>query len=134
MRRKPISPRRARDIVIATLKAERVSDALVSVAFVGSEMMTQLNMQFLKRKGPTDVITFELSQNGGKMPVMGDIYVCPSVAERNAKNLGISAREELARLLVHGTLHVLGYDHPEGKERTRSPMWKRQEKILDSVD
>jgi probable rRNA maturation factor len=134
LRRKPISSRRARDAVIATLAAERVKDALISVAFVGSEMMAQLNEQFLSRNGPTDVITFGLSRKGGKMPVIGDIYVCPPVARRNAKTLGISASEELARLLVHGTLHVLGYDHPEGESRTRSPMWKRQERILDSLD
>jgi probable rRNA maturation factor len=91
-------------------------------------------VQFLKSDGPTDVITFGLSANGGKMPVIGDIYICPAVAERNAKKLGISSRQELARLLVHGTLHVLGYDHPEGDSRTSSPMWKRQERILDSLD
>jgi len=111
-----------------------VKDALISVAFVGSEMMAQLNEQFLSRDGPTDVITFGLSRNGGKMPVIGDIYVCPPVAQRNAKSLGIAASEELSRLIVHGTLHVLGYDHPQGEGRTASPMWKRQERILDSFD
>jgi probable rRNA maturation factor len=134
VRKKPISSRRARDAVIATLDAERVKDALISVAFVGSEMMAQLNEQFLSRDGPTDVITFGLSRNGGKMPVIGDIYVCPPVAQRNAKSLGIPVGEELSRLIVHGTLHVLGYDHPEGQGRTASPMWKRQERILDSID
>jgi probable rRNA maturation factor len=119
---------------MATLEAERVKDALISVAFVGSEMMAQINVQFLKSEGPTDVITFGLSASGGKMPVIGDVYICPAVAERNARKLGISTREELARLLVHGTLHVLGHDHPEGEARTRSPMWKRQEKILASLD
>jgi probable rRNA maturation factor len=133
VRKKPISSRRARDAVIATLDAERVKDALISVAFVGSEMMAQLNEQFLSRDGPTDVITFGLSRNGGKMPVIGDIYVCPPVAQRNAKSLGIPLSEELSRLIVHGTLHVLGYDHPEGQGRTASPMWKRQERILDSI-
>ncbi len=101
---------------------------------MGSEMMAQLNEQFLSRDGPTDVITFGLSRNGGKMPVIGDIYVCPPVAQRNAKSLGIAASEELSRLIVHGTLHVLGYDHPQGEGRTASPMWKRQERILDSFD
>ena len=96
--------------------------------------MAQLNEQFLSRKGPTDVITFGLSRNGGKMPVIGDIYICPPVAHRNARTLGIPASEELSRLIVHGTLHLLGHDHPEGKGRTSSPMWKRQERILDSLD
>ena len=134
VRKKPISSRRARDAVIAALAAERVKDALISVAFVGSDMMAQLNEQFLSRNGPTDVITFGLSRNGGKMPVIGDIYVCPPVARRNAKTLGIPASEELSRLIVHGTLHILGYDHPEDDNRTSSAMWKRQERILDSLD
>ena len=134
VRKKLISVRRIREAVIATLEAERVKDALISVAFVGSKMMARLNEQFLSRDGPTDVITFGLSRNRGKMPVIGDIYVCPPVAQRNAKGLGIPASEELSRLLVHGTLHVLGYDHPEGEGRTASPMWKRQEMILDSLD
>jgi probable rRNA maturation factor len=134
VRRKPISVRRARDAVIATLRAERVKDALISVAFVGSNMMAQLNEQFLNSEGPTDVITFGLSPRGGKMPVIGDIYICPPVAQRNAKRLGVSESEEFLRLLVHGTLHILGYDHPEDETRTASPMWKRQERILDSLD
>jgi probable rRNA maturation factor len=65
--------------------------------------------------------------------VIGDIYICQAVAERNARKLGIPVRQELARLVVHGTLHVLGYEHPEGDARTSSPMWRRQEKILDFV-
>jgi len=43
---------------------------------------------------------------------------------------GVSIREELARLVVHGTLHVLGYEHPETDARIGSPMWKRQERLL----
>src|SRR4026209_1673018 len=60
VRRKPISSRSVRDIVIATLKAERVGDALISVAFVGSAMMARLNKQFLSRDSRTDVISFGL--------------------------------------------------------------------------
>jgi probable rRNA maturation factor len=65
--------------------------------------------------------------------VIGDIYICQAVAERNARRLGIPLRQELARLVVHGTLHVVGYEHPAGEARASSPMWKRQEKILDFV-
>jgi probable rRNA maturation factor len=133
VRRKPISSRRVRDIVIATLKAELVGDALISVAFVGSEMMARLNKQFLSRDGPTDVISFGLARAGKSFPVIGDIYICPRIAERNAKSLGITAKEELTRLVIHGTLHILGHDHPEGPGRTTSAMWKRQERILDSL-
>jgi probable rRNA maturation factor len=46
---------------------------------------------------------------------------------------GVSAQEELLRLVVHGTLHVLGHDHPESDARTKSPMWRKQERILARV-
>jgi probable rRNA maturation factor len=133
VRRKPISSRRVRDVVIATLKAERVRDALISVAFVGSDAMARLNKNFLSHDGPTDVISFGLARSGKGQPVIGDIYICPRVAERNAKSLRVTLKEELTRLIIHGMLHILGYDHPEGDGRAKSTMWKRQERILGTV-
>ena len=65
--------------------------------------------------------------------VMGDIYICAEVARDNAKRQGVPAGEELLRLVVHGTLHVLGHDHPAGSKRTASRMWRKQEKILARV-
>jgi probable rRNA maturation factor len=64
--------------------------------------------------------------------VVGDVYIAPDVARTNARSEGVSVTEELARLVVHGTLHALGYSHPEGsrEERAGSPMWKRQERLL----
>ncbi|GIW50865.1 MAG: hypothetical protein KatS3mg081_0220 [Gemmatimonadales bacterium] len=55
------------------------------------------------------------------------------MARKNAKELGVRFREEIVRLVVHGTLHVLGYDHPEGEARQRSPMWLRQERYVRSL-
>jgi probable rRNA maturation factor len=65
--------------------------------------------------------------------VIGDIYIAPAVARANALEHGVPVREELARLVVHGVLHVLGYEHPEADARTKSPMWKRQERVLARV-
>ncbi len=62
--------------------------------------------------------------------MIGDIYIAPDVARENAKASGVSVHEELTRLVVHGVLHVLGYDHPESDERTHSDMWKRQERVV----
>ena len=64
---------------------------------------------------------------------MGDVYVCPWVAAREARTRGIPVRQELIRLLVHGTLHALGYDHPEGERHTRSAMWRRQERYVETL-
>jgi probable rRNA maturation factor len=63
-------------------------------------------------------------------PVVGDIYIAPDVARRNAQAAGVSVREEIVRLIVHGVLHVAGHDHPTGVERTTSPMWRRQEALI----
>ena len=132
VRRKEISERRVRELVAATLRAERVRDALISIAFVGETTISRLNREFLSHQGATDVISFGLSRTGKSAPVIGDIYICPEIARRNARALRVSVREELARLVVHGTLHILGYDHPDGERRLSSEMWKRQERILES--
>ncbi|MCU0256602.1 MAG: rRNA maturation RNase YbeY, partial [Vicinamibacterales bacterium] len=60
----------------------------------------------------------------------GDVYVCRAVAEGEARRRGLPLRQELVRLLVHGTLHVLGWDHPDDDSRLRSPMWRRQERYV----
>ena len=116
------------------MQAEGVRNALVSVAFVGVATITRLNRDYLHRGGPTDVIAFGLERAGPSTPVIGDIYISPKIAERNARALRVPVRRELARLVVHGTLHVLGLDHPEDDPRDTSPMWKKQERILASID
>jgi probable rRNA maturation factor len=61
---------------------------------------------------------------------VGDIYVGWDEAARQAEEHGVSFHEELARLAIHGTLHVLGHDHPEDASRTESPMFRLQERLL----
>ena len=133
VRRPGLSAARVRELVTATLESERVRDALVSIAFVGTNTIARLNREFLSHAGPTDVISFALGRPESSLPVIGDIYICQQIAGRNAKSLGISLRAELARLVVHGTLHILGYEHPDGDARFSSPMWRKQEKILESL-
>lgn len=134
VRRPGIAPAKVRDLVERTLKRERIGDALISIAFVGPAAIAKLNRQYLSHSGPTDVISFGMGRDTKDMPAIGDIYICPDVARRNARRLGVSEREEIARLVVHGVLHVAGYDHPDDESRTRSPMWKRQERVLGNGD
>ena|SRR5689334_1316756 len=134
VRRPGISAQRARELVEATLRAEKISNAMISVAFVSRAAIAKLNQRYLKHRGPTDVISFGMGRDAPGLPAIGDIYICPEVARQNAKRVGVSEREELARLVVHGTLHVAGHDHPEDESRTRSAMWKKQERILDRRD
>ncbi len=101
---------------------------MLSVSFVGRERMRALNARWKKRDEPTDVLAFVLTDPRGGHA--GDIYICPWVASREAQARGIPFRQELLRLVVHGVLHVLGYDHPAGAARTASAMWRRQERYL----
>jgi probable rRNA maturation factor len=133
VRRLTASRARITAAAVATLRAEGVTNAMLSVTFVGRASMTELNRRYLGHRGPTDVISFGLGRAGKSDAVVGDIYICPEIARANAKRQGISAGEEVLRLVVHGTLHVLGYDHPESAVRTTSPMWRKQERILARV-
>jgi probable rRNA maturation factor len=133
VRRLSVSRERIREAAIATLQAERVKDAMISITFVGRAAISRLNRRYLGHEGPTDVISFGLARVGKRGAVVGDIYICAEVGRENAKRQGIPAGEELLRLVVHGTLHVLGSDHPVGPARMTSPMWRRQERILARI-
>lgn len=112
------------------LRAGKVARAMLSITFVTSRVMATLNRKHLGHTGPTDVITFALGQ-GPDGAVIGDIYICPDVARAQARAHGVGVREELARLVVHGTLHACGWEHPEDESRMTSPMWRRQEQLLE---
>ena len=129
--RVPVSVARLRGAVETVLTAQKVKHALVSLTLMTPRKMAALNMKHLQHDGPTDIITFGFRDPAGAL--IGDVYVCPSVAMANAKAFGVSQREELLRLAVHGALHVLGYEHPDGERRTSSPMWKLQERLLKRV-
>jgi probable rRNA maturation factor len=129
-RRLPISRALVRRVVETVLRSER-RQALISVTFLGRDSMRRLNAEHKGHDRPTDVLTFALTDPAGR--TLGDVYICPWVARREANERGISFREELIRLIVHGTLHALGRDHPEGAQRTRSAMWRRQERYVEAL-
>jgi probable rRNA maturation factor len=129
-RRLPLSPALVRRVVRAVLRAEH-RDALISVTFLGRDSMRRLNAAHKGRDYPTDVLAFPLGDPSGQ--TIGDVYVCSWVARQEARARGIPLREELIRLVVHGTLHALGREHPEGPERTRSAMWRRQERYVEAL-
>ena len=124
----PVDPERVEAAVRHVLRSEGIAAAEISVALVPDEEIAALNQQYLSHGGPTDVISFHLHDRGE--PPLGDVYVGVEQAARQASGFGASVAEEVLRLAVHGTLHVLGYDHPEGEDRAGSPMFLRQEALL----
>jgi probable rRNA maturation factor len=127
--RLPIARATVASAVESVLRAERERNATISVTFVTTRAMQRLNVETFGRRTPTDVIS-----TGSRAPstgfLVGDIYIAPEVARENARREGLGVRDELLRLVVHGVLHAVGYDHPEGEERTSSPMWRRQERLV----
>ena len=128
--RVPLARARVAAVARGVLRAEGVRDARLSIAFVSSRVIAQMNRRHLGHSGATDVISFPLPSRAKGEPLAGDVYIAPDVARSNAREQNVPVREEIARLVVHGTLHVLGHDHPEERGRLASPMWRRQETLL----
>lgn len=128
--RLPVARTRIVDAARAVLRSERVADAMLSITFVPTRAIRALNRRHLRRDRDTDVIAFGFRSAGAGSPIVGDVYIAPDVARASAAANRVPVREEIIRLVVHGTLHVLGYDHPETAARTRSPMWKKQERLV----
>ena len=138
------------ELARSVLNAQGVKgDAEVSLLFVDESAIAALNEQFLGREGPTDVLAFPIEDEpfpGGRWPdlggtgpgsdgeeepplLLGDVVVCPAVAARNAVDHGVSYEDEVALLIVHGLLHLLGMDHEVEAEAAR--MERREQELLD---
>ncbi len=113
------------------LRAEDVDEAAeLSILLVAADHIRRLNKRFAGNDHPTDVLAFPMMENDEIDPMLGDVVICTEVAKRNAEEAGRSLTEEVDTLVVHGTLHLLGYDH-QGP-RDKQIMDERLERILQS--
>jgi probable rRNA maturation factor len=112
----------------AAFQAEKAGEFILSVTFLDDTAIAQLNEEYLDHEGPTDVISFPLSQPG--VTPVGDVYIGVDQARRQAEEHGVPFDEEILRLTIHGALHVLGWTHDEGEA---SEMYVRQEEILKGI-
>ncbi|HVM90567.1 MAG TPA: rRNA maturation RNase YbeY [Verrucomicrobiae bacterium] len=106
----------------------------VSVSFVSEAAIRKLNREHMGKDRPTDVLSFPLAAfytPPKEARLLGDVVICPAYAEREARRRSIPAREELARLLIHGILHLVGYDHATPAEEAR--MFGLQERVVEAV-
>jgi probable rRNA maturation factor len=109
--------------------------AELSVVLVDEPTMEQLHVQWMDEPGPTDVMSFPMdelrpgTENEDSPPgLLGDVVLCPQVAQRQARQARHSTDEELLLLSTHGILHLLGYDHAEPEEEQR--MFGLQRRLL----
>lgn len=115
----------------AALDHDAVADAELSVTLLDDDAMRDLNRDWLGHDRATDVIAFPLE--AGDAAPLGDVYIGVERAIAQAAEVGVSTREELVRLVVHGTLHVLGHDHADGPERQNGAMWRIQETLVTRI-
>ncbi|WP_115727021.1 rRNA maturation RNase YbeY [Actinomyces culturomici] len=100
------------------------TDAELNILFIDPKPMEDLHIRWLDLPGPTDVMSFPMDElrpgTAGKPTpagTLGDICICPQVAEAQAKEAGHTTVEEMLMLATHGMLHLLGYDHAEEDEK-----------------
>jgi len=117
------------------LGALALSKAEVSILLLDDAGITKLNEQYLKKTGPTDVISFPMHDGafpGVQPQLLGDIAISLETAQRQADRRGVSLHEEVTALLVHGMLHLIGYDHELSPADSRR-MKAQERKVLAQV-
>jgi probable rRNA maturation factor len=103
----PLEFQRLKECARAVLSGEGIKEAKVTLAFVDDATIAGLNQRFLQHEGPTDVITFPYSK--GKN-LEGEVVIGVEVAQREAADRGHDVNTELCLYVIHGTLHLCGYD------------------------
>lgn len=122
-----VSPRRLRATALAALRALGRGDRDVHVSVVDDPAIRRLNARYLRTRKTTDVLAFDLHAPGPSR-LMGEVIVCADTARRQARRLGVSVALELDLLVVHGLLHLAGWDDHEPREARL--MHEREREIL----
>ncbi len=130
-----------KEIINRILEWEKKGKKNLSMAFIGTNRIRKLNKKYRHKNRVTDVLTFSENEvDFGKFQIkglkrtktLGEIVVCLRQIKKNSQHLKILFEEELARVLIHGTLHLLGYDHEKSNEEAIK-MKEKEEKYLNQV-
>jgi probable rRNA maturation factor len=138
----PLDVEPLRNIAAGILEEEGLPpETEVAVVLVGPKEMADYNERFMNRRGPTDVLAFPLEEfRPGRPPVaepngpplnLGDVFICPSVVRDNSEAAGVAFDDEMALMVVHGLLHLLGYDHTRDEDAKRMEL--RERRLLELV-
>lgn len=132
----PVADRRLHEVIQATLRRHGAPSARISVALVDDARIAELNQAHRRHSGPTDVLSFDLrdafrDEHDNQPAIDGEIVVSGETARREAAARGHSLEAELSLYVVHGTLHLLGYDDQTDEDAGR--MHALEDEILSSV-
>ena len=130
---KVLEEKELKKLIKYALKYMNLKNVSFSVIFVDNNKIHKLNKDYRNIDRPTDVITFRLADYEevmcGKINILGDVYISLDKAKEQSIEYGHSYLRELSFLLIHGFLHLLGYDHMN--EEDEKEMFSLQEEILD---
>ncbi|TVP50201.1 MAG: rRNA maturation RNase YbeY [Gemmatimonadales bacterium] len=127
--REPLPEEALRRALASLLAREGVESGELSVTFLADDPIRELNVRYLAHDWVPDVLSFSLAP-----PLLGDVYVGYDQARRQSVELAVPLDEELVRLAVHGTLHLLGHEHPDDPAgREDSEMYQLQEAVVREV-
>ncbi|MCF7859843.1 MAG: rRNA maturation RNase YbeY [Candidatus Cloacimonetes bacterium] len=117
-----IDQRRIQKLVTYIIESERfTSDTILNIVFTDNAYIHELNKRFLDRDRPTDVLSFNLHTEylPSELQILGDVYISVEKALEQAEDLKVQLQDELERLVAHGILHLIGYEHndPEQQEK-----------------
>jgi probable rRNA maturation factor len=117
-------------LTFALLELELNLECEINVSFVDDDYMTELHIKWMDEPGTTDVLSFpmDMPETPGEAVTLGDIVISPVVAAEQAKAQGHSIEHEIYVLVIHGLLHIIGYDHADKAEE--KVMFDLQEKIV----
>ena len=131
----PIDIQRWEKLAVEALQAEGINSGELNVIFVEAKRIQELNNTYLGKNEPTDVLAFPIDSQklttGDTPTLLGDVVICPAKAKENASAQKKNHDEEIALLVLHGILHILGYDHAYPEEE--AVMKNREQELLSKL-
>ena len=138
----PLEPDELTLLATSVLRSEGLpADTELAVHLVSADRIAHLNEEYLGKSGPTDVLSFPVEDlepgappvaaEGGPPVSIGDVLICPAVVRANARNSGVDFEDEMSLMVVHGVLHLLGYDHVDDADAEH--MESRERELLGAV-
>ncbi|MDJ0991591.1 MAG: rRNA maturation RNase YbeY [Desulfobacterales bacterium] len=134
--KRPISEKKTQKTAQAILDALASPDAELSLLVVDDDGIAPMNQQYLGRTGPTNVIAFPMQEGdfGAMNPhLLGDVVISVETCQREAEAAGIGFDRRFAELLIHGILHLFGYDHEKSSTEAER-MFHKSENLLAKLD
>jgi probable rRNA maturation factor len=132
-----IDKRKIRSTIIKLFKQLNCTEKEISISFVGNETIQQLNYQYRDKDKPTDVLSFSLQEGdfGNINPhILGDIVISVDTAAANALKRSVSLEEEINFLIIHGLLHLLGYNHENTTKEETKKMQTKERDLFRSIN